>query len=98
MRRLVLASAVILATTAGAATTSRPARDMPVINPDAYAPKDCPPTSRYEASRHGGPLGPQHLTDLPGADMYKAAYRHIGRCEVPIITRYNIGGNSLLKR
>ena len=91
MRRLFLASAVILVTAAGAAAPSKRAGDMPVVNPNAGAPKDCPPTSRYEAARRGGPLGARRLNELPAADMYKAVYRHIGRCEAPIIVGYGIG-------
>jgi len=91
MRRLFLASAVILATAAGAAAPSKRAGDMPVVNPNAGAPRDCPPTSRYEAARRGGRLGARRLNELPAADMYKAVYRHIGRCEAPIIVGYGIG-------
>ena len=91
MRLLFLASAVILATAGGAAVPSKQAGDMPVLNPDASAPKDCPATSRYEAARRGGPLGAQRLNELPAADMYKAVYRRIDGCQIPIIAQYGIG-------
>ena len=94
MRLVFLASAAILATTPAAAAPSRPAGQMPVLNPDAAAPRDCPPTSRYEAARRGGPLTLRHLNELPGADMYKAVYRHIGGCQAPIIVRFDIGGRA----
>jgi hypothetical protein len=94
MRLLLVATALLALSGGGLAATRQPARDMPVINPDASAPVACPPTSRYEAARRGGRLAPQYLDELPGADLYKAVYRHIGRCNVPIIVRYNIGGTS----
>ena len=94
MRPMFLASAAMLAATAGAAAPSRSAGQMPVLNPEAAAPRDCPPTSRYEAARRGGPLTLRHLDELPGADMYKAVYRHIGGCQAPIIVRFDIGGRA----
>lgn len=92
--RLLAIVLLIMLQSAGSAATSRPARNMPVLNPDAGAPASCPPISRYETARRGGKLGPHHLDELPGADLYKAVYRHVGRCNVPIIVRYNIGGKS----
>ena len=94
MRLLFLASAVILATASGAAAPPQRASDMPVLNPNAAARSDCPPTSRYEAARRGGPLGARRLNELPAADMYKAVYRHIGGCEAPLIVGYGFGGNT----
>jgi len=94
MRLLLVATTLLALSGAASATTRQPARDMPVVNPDAAAPAECPPTSRYEAARRGGRLAPHDLIELPGADLYKAVYRHIGRCNVPIIVRYNIGGTS----
>ena len=91
MRLLILALA-LSATTSALAADSRPARDMPVVNPNAGAPANCPPTSRYEAARRGGKLPPSLLNQLPAADMYNAVYRRVGDCEVPIIVRYNVGG------
>ena len=91
MRLFVLALA-LSATTSALAADSRPARDMPVLNPNASEPASCPPTSRYEAARRGGKLPPSLLTQLPAADMYSAVYRKVGGCEAPIIVRYNVGG------
>lgn len=93
MRLLILALA-LSATTSALAADSRPARDMPVVDPNAGAPANCPPTSRYEAARRGGKLPPSLLNQLPAADMYNAVYRRVGGCEVPIIVRYNVGGAS----
>ena len=93
MRLLILALAMS-ATTSALAADSRPARDMPVVDPNAGAPANCPPTSRYEAARRGGKLPPSLLNQLPAADMYNAVYRRVGDCEVPIIVRYNVGGAS----
>ena len=93
MRLLILALA-LSATTSALAADSRPARDMPVVDPNAGAPANSPPTSRYEAARRGGKLPPSLLNQLPAADMYNAVYRRVGDCEVPIIVRYNVGGAS----
>jgi hypothetical protein len=92
MRLLILM--VALFSTPAFAADSLPARDMPVHNPNAGAPSTCPPTSRYEAARRGGKLPPSLLGQLPAADLYKAVYRRIGGCEVPIIVRYDVGGSS----
>jgi hypothetical protein len=70
-----------------------PAADMPVVNPNANQPANCPATSRYDASRRGNKtLKAQRLNELPDADAYKAVYRRIGRCEAPIIVKYGIIG------
>ncbi|MES2136506.1 MAG: hypothetical protein V4502_05540 [Pseudomonadota bacterium] len=97
--RLVLAfTALFTATTAVAADESRPAGDMPVLNPNADAPKTCPPISRYEAMKRGGKLAPQTLNQLPSADLYKAVYRRIGGCVVPLIVGYNFGVGGRTRR
>jgi len=93
MRLLVLAL-TISAGTSAAAVSPGPAREMPVVNPNAGAPATCPPTSRYEAARRGGKLPPSLLTQLPAADMYNAVYLRVGGCEVPMIVRYDVGGSS----
>jgi hypothetical protein len=94
MRFLPVAIALLAVSRAAGAATPQPARDMPVFDPDARAPANCPPISRYEASRRGGKLAPSPLGELPGADLYKAVLRHIGRCNVPIVVQYDIGGPS----
>jgi hypothetical protein len=74
------------------AASASPAGDMPTINPKANQPANCPATSRYEASRRGKTPKAQRLTELPDADLYKAVYRRIGRCEAPIIVKYGVAG------
>jgi hypothetical protein len=61
--------------------------------PKSMPPKatDCPATSRYEAAQRDGRPQFSRLGDLPAADAYKAVLRHDGRCEAPIIIRYNLG-------
>jgi hypothetical protein len=94
---LRLLAIVLLASVSGAALAAapRPALDTPALNPDANERTNCPPTSRYEASRRGGRLTPRHLDELPAADLYKAVYRHVGGCNVPIIVRFNIGRSEM---
>src|SRR4051812_46438205 len=94
MRLVPIAIALLTISSAASSATPQPARAMPLINPDASAPANCPPISRYEASRRGGKLAPRPLGELPGADLYKAVLRHIGRCNVPIVVQYDIGGPS----
>ena len=91
MRLLAIAILTMVSSTSLAAAEPRPARDMPIFNPDPRAGLNCPPISRYEAARRGGRLAPRHLDELPGADLYKAVDRHVGGCNVPIIVRFNIG-------
>jgi len=82
---LVLLSAMM-------AASATPAANMPIINPDADQAASCPATSRYEASRRGKTPKARKLGELPDADMYRAVYRHIGRCEAPIIVKYGVAG------
>ena len=86
---LLLLAAAAPAPSAGPA----PAGDMPVIRPGpAPSPAiECPPTSRFHAARRDGRLKARRLNELPMADTYAAAYRHIGGCEPPIIVRYGVG-------
>ena len=75
-----------------AAASAAPAGDMPIVNPKNGQPASCPATSRYEASRRGKTPKARKLGELPDADMYRAVYRHIGRCEAPIIAKYGVAG------
>ena len=75
-----------------AAASAEPARDMPVVNPRAGQPANCPATSRYEASRRGKTPRAQKLGELPDADAYKAVYRRIGGCEVPVVVKFGVSG------
>ncbi len=68
-----------------------PVRNMPAIDPIARNQLNCPPTSRYEASKRGGKLAPQKLDDLPMADGYKAVLRRVDGCNAPIIVSYGFG-------
>ena len=68
-----------------------PVRDMPVIDPIARNQLNCPPTSRYEASKRGGKLTPQKLDELPMADGYKAVLRRVDGCNAPIVVGYGFG-------
>src|SRR3954454_1201197 len=91
---LLVLALTIAAGTSAAGVSPGPARQMPVVNPNAGAPASCPPISRYQAARRGGKLGPTLLNQLPAADMYNAVYRRIGDCQMPIIVRYDVGGTS----
>ena len=77
---------------AAALAIPQPLGDMPVISPNAGQPATCPATSRYEASRRGKIPRAQKLNELPDADVYRAVYRRIGRCEAPIIVKYGVTG------
>jgi hypothetical protein len=74
------------------AIMAMPAADMPIINPNASQPANCPAISRYEAARRGRTPKARKLGELPDADLYKAVYRRIGRCEVPIVVKYGVSG------
>ena len=80
---------LFLAATAAAAPQPNPDK-MPVYNLGASNPQ-CPPISRYEATRRGGKLKPELLNQLPMADVYKAIYRRVGGCVSPVIVRYGVG-------
>jgi hypothetical protein len=67
-----------------------PAADMPVINPNASQPANCPATSRYEAARPGKTPQARKLGQLPDADLYKAVYRRIGGCEAPNVVKFGV--------
>ena len=97
MRLFILALALSVSASAYAAP-ARPARDMPVVNPNGPLSNICPPTSRYEAARRGGKLPPSLLTQLPAADMYNAVYRRVDGCEVPMVVGYDVGGPSGSRR
>ena len=76
-----------------AAASAQPIGDMPLINPKAGQPSTCPATSRYEASRQGKTPKAQKLNELPDADVYRAVYRKIGKCEAPIIVKFGVVGH-----
>ena len=74
-----------------ALTAASPAAEMPVINPKANQPEGCPATSRYEVSHRGKTPKAQRLNELPDADAYRAVYRRVGGCEIPVIVKYRVG-------
>lgn len=95
MRLLALAPILLLSTAAAPAPTPAPdPAPLPsrVIDPTPHARADCPPISRYHAMRRGGGLKADRLGDLPMADHYKAAYRVIDGCEIPIVATFRSGG------
>jgi hypothetical protein len=81
---------LLLALALTTASAAAPAAATPVINPKAGQAQNCPATSRYEASRRGKTPKAQKLNQLPDADVYRAVYRHIGGCEVPVIVKYRV--------
>jgi len=81
---------LLFVTLLAAAASAQPIGDMPVINPKATQPATCPATSRYEASGRGKMPKAQKLNELPDADVYRAVYRKIGKCEAPIIVKFGI--------
>jgi hypothetical protein len=65
---------------------------MPVVDPNASQPASCPATSRYEAARRSKDKpGVKKLSELPPGDAYFAVYRHIGRCEAPMLVKFGVG-------
>ena len=52
---------------------------------------ECPRTISHYAYRDGENLRPQKLGQLPPANAYAAVFRHVGRCEVPIVVEYGVG-------
>ena len=87
MRLLLIAPAAFALLSASEPEAIKPAR---IVDPNASAPADCPPISRYHAMRRGGPLAAQKLGQLPDADHYKAVYRRIGGCEAPMIVSFGV--------
>ena len=81
---------LLLAAMIGA--SAAPAADMPAFNPKTGEPANCPATSRYQAARRGKGLRAQKLNELPDADVYATVYRHIGRCEAPVIAKFGVAG------
>ena len=77
---------------AAAAASAEPIGDMPVINHKAGELSTCPATSRYEASKLGKTPKAQKLNELPDADVYRAVYRRVGKCEAPIIVKFGVTG------
>lgn len=99
MRLLILLPAILLPAASAAAPpiiavspAPQTIADMRVFDPNRGTAENCPPTSRYEARQKGRVPEAQKLNELPAADHYKAVYRRVGDCEIPVIAGYNIGG------
>ena len=87
MRIAIFIAAASLAVPAAAV----PLNTARVIDPTAGSPANCPPISRYDAARKGGKATARPLGDLPAADQYKAVYRRVGGCIVPMISSFGLG-------
>ena len=90
MRLLLAAVLTLLPAIAGAAALQNaPAEKDPALE----AVANCKQASaHYYAYRDGKPLRPHKLIELPPANAYIAIVRNDGRCEIPVIVRYNMGG------
>ena len=91
MRLSLLAFTLLGASAAAAAIEPQSTGDMPIVNPLASNASNCPPISRYEALMRGKKEHRKFLDELPAADMYKAVYRRVGGCVVPVIVGYGYG-------
>lgn len=86
--RLLLATVGTALLWSSAASTEPPrARGLPSLTPP-----ECPSISRFDASRQKGKLTPRKLGELPPADAYLAVVRQAGKCHVPEIVKYDVGG------
>lgn len=54
--------------------------------------KECPRTTGVHAFDRNQRVELRKLGELPPANAYRAVYRLVGGCEVPVIVKYNIGG------
>ena len=100
MRLSFLAILLLVASVPASSAEPQAAGNMPVVDPRWSGPNPvitpggknslgCPITSRYEAMKRGKKPGRQLLNELPGADHYKAVYRIIDGCEVPIMADFS---------
>jgi hypothetical protein len=87
----LLAAALIALIPASAGAVAAPGALRPVHGL-AQSPPNCPRTTGYYAWQRGEPVRPHKLTELPPANAYAAVFRHIGRCEVPVVVKYGVGG------
>ncbi len=91
----VAAILLVLALSTPAATAG-PAPAPAVEKPDLTAAINCPRTTRHFAGKgsmfRGDPVVPRKLAELPPAVGYKAVYRTVNGCEVPMtIVEYQTG-------
>jgi hypothetical protein len=87
--RLLLVAAFALITSPAAAVAVQTLKQP--LNPLEGSAR-CPRTTSVYAWDRSKAVRPQKLTELPDANAYSAVLRHIGRCEVPVVVRYGIGG------
>jgi hypothetical protein len=90
MRPAILAASFLLIATPASAAEPFPARNMPVINPSNPADAKCPPVSPYHAMKDREKVTSRKLSELPAGVHYKAAYRRIDGCEVPIVAGFGV--------
>jgi hypothetical protein len=64
----------------------------PLMTSPARRASKCPRTTSIYAFQQGEPLQPRKLGELPDANAYKALYRTVGGCEVPVLVKYNVSG------
>ncbi|HUE79907.1 MAG TPA: hypothetical protein VMN38_09785 [Sphingomicrobium sp.] len=90
-------AAILLALTLSApAALVGPAPAPAVEKPDSTAANNCHRTARHNAGKgsmyRGNPVVPRKLAELPPAIGYKAVYRTVNGCEVPMtIVEYQTG-------
>ena len=90
MHMLAVALLMLLEGAAGAAA----GRPVPVVASRLPPPSspDCPQTTSYHAFDPARPVKPQKLGELPPANVYAAMWRHDGKCEVPMVIKFGVGG------
>ena len=64
-----------------------------VAQPSAFKPPaaHCPRTTNYHAWTRDRALTPRKLNELPAANAYRAVWRLVNGCEVPVVVRYGVG-------
>ncbi|MEO6361063.1 MAG: hypothetical protein ABIO43_10885 [Sphingomicrobium sp.] len=97
MRLLLLVIPLLLAGAPAVAVDPRPAGNMPVVTPGGPKRADCPAISRYEAMKDRPERAVRNLSELPPGDHYKAVYRRIDGCVVPIIANQPFNGPGDIK-
>ena len=80
----------LLLLAAAAAATPPPA----VTHQSRFKPPaaHCPRSVQYYAWQRGQKMEPRKLTELPDANAYRAVYRLVNGCEVPVVVRYGVTG------
>lgn len=86
MRIVILAAALLL---------PGPALGAPLFGNVKYtapAGQNCPAVSRFHAMKQGKGAKARKLGELPPADHYKAVFRTVRGCEVPVIAGFRPDG------